>query len=139
MIIFLRRKTFSSEKFYYLDEITSTIIESGIDHFEINSFDKKENKKISVLFQLLPITPKYTNQINIVGNSRTFDRVIEELTIVEGDAVYATQIDILRKKLLSLNLFKTVNIKEENIYNENINLIIEAKKSKLVLLTQVFH
>jgi len=125
-------KTFSSEKILLLkDEITSTIIESGIDHFEINSFDKKENKKISVLFQLLPITPKYTNQINIVGNSRTFDSVIRrELTIVEGDAVYANQIDSLRKKLLSLNLFKTVKIKEEIIDNENINLIIEVEEKQ---------
>ena len=57
---------------------------------KLNLFEKKENNNnIDILFQILPIKPKYTNQINIVGNSRTFDYVIRrELEIVEGDAIY---------------------------------------------------
>ena len=54
-------------------------------------------------FKFYSIKPKYTNQINIVGNSRTFDYVIRrELEIVEGDAIYENQIKKIRDKLISL-------------------------------------
>ena len=50
------------------------------------------------------LSVKYTNQINVVGNSRTLDHVIRrELEIVEGDAIYDSQIEIIRDKLISLN------------------------------------
>ena len=97
------------------NEISSIVFDNGIDFFEIKTFEKKENNNnIDVLFQILPITPIYTNQINIVGNSRTFDYVIRrELEIVEGDAIYESQIENIRDKLISLNLFETVNLKKE--------------------------
>ena len=80
----------------------------------------------------LPINPKYTNQINIVGNSRTFDHVIRrELEIVEGDAIYESQIKNIRDKLISLNLFESVNIKKRKIIDDNkINLIIEVEEKQ---------
>ena len=37
-----------------------------------------------------------------------------ELEIVEGDAIYESQIKSIRDKLISLNLFKTVNLKKKN-------------------------
>ena len=123
---------FSPEKIKNLEKIITTIIfENGLEFFEINAFEKKENKKVDILFQILPILPKYTKQINIVGNSRTFDNVIRrELEIVEGDAVYETQIESIRDKLISLNLFETVNIKQEQLDENTINLIIDVKEKQ---------
>ncbi len=112
--------------------ISSIVFDSGIDFFEIRSYEKKEqNNKVNVLFQILPILPKYTNQINIIGNSRTFDHVIRrELEIVEGDAIYDSQIETIRDKLVSLNLFKSVNLQKEEIDDNKINLIIEVQEKQ---------
>ena len=102
--MFLLNQTFFSiEKIQEFEkEISSIIINRGLDYFEINLFEKKVNNNIEVLFQVNSITPKYTNQININGNSRTFDYVIRrELDIVEGDAIYQNQIQKIRDKLIS--------------------------------------
>ncbi len=125
-------KTYSIDKINDLKkEITSIVIENGIDFFEINSFEKKESTKIDILFQILPIAPKYTNQINIIGNSRTFDNVIRrELEIVEGDAIYETQIQTIRDKLVSLNLFESVDIKQKFVDENKIDLIIEVEEKQ---------
>ncbi len=126
-------ETFSIKNINNLEKNISTIVlNSGIDFFEIQTFEKKENNnKVNVLFQILPITPTYTNQINIVGNSRTFDHVIRrELEIVEGDAIYESQIETIRDKLISLNLFKSVNLIKEEIDDNKINLIIEVEEKQ---------
>ena len=112
--------------------VSSIILESGIDYFEIQIYEKKENNnKVTVLFEILPIIPKYTNQINIVGNSRTLDHVIRrELEIIEGDAIYESQIENIRDKLISLNLFESVNLKKEEVDDDKINLIIEVEEKQ---------
>ena len=113
------------------NNISSIIINNQIEFFEINSLEKVNNNKIDILFQILPIKPKYTNQINIVGNYRTSDYVIRrELEIVEGDAFYDNQVDKIRNKLISLNLFENINIKEEKVDNNKVNLIIEVEEKQ---------
>ena len=47
--------------------------ESGIEFFEINYLDNVDNFDVHILLEIDPIKPKYVKQINIVGNSRTFD------------------------------------------------------------------
>ena len=126
-------KIFSISKVNNLEKnLSSIVLDSGIDFFEIETYEKKENnKEVTVLFKILPIVPKYTNQINIVGNSRTFDHVIRrELEIVEGDALYDSQIQTIRDKLVSLNLFESVNLKKEEIDENKINLIIEVEEKQ---------
>ena len=115
----------------FKNEITSLLINNNIDFFEINSFEKKEDNKIEILFQILPIKPKYTKQINIIGNTRTFDNVIRrEINIIEGDALYKNQINKLKQKLISLNLFESVNLKEEIIDENYVNLIVEVEEKQ---------
>ena len=131
-LFLLNQNFFSIEKIQELErEISSTIINNGIDYFEINLFEKKENKSIEVLFQINSITPKYTNQINIVGNSRTLDYVIRrELDIIEGDPIFQNQIPKIREKLTSLNLFESVTIKEEVYEDDKVDLIIEVEEKQ---------
>ena len=123
---------FSIEKIQELEkEISSIIINNGLDYFEINLYEKKENKSIGVLFQVNSITPKYTNQINIVGNSRTLDYVIRrELNIIEGDPIFQNQILKIREKLTSLNLFESVTVKEEVYDDDKVDLIIEVEEKQ---------
>ena len=113
------------------DNISSIILGGEIEFFEILVFDKIERNNVDVLFKISSVEPKYTNQINIIGNSRTFDYVIRrELPIVEGDAVYQNQIQNIRDKLISLNLFESVNVKEQIVDDKNINLIIEVEEKQ---------
>ena len=123
---------FSIEKVQVLkNKISKIIIESGIDFFEINSYEKIINNEIELNFKIMSISPKYANQINIIGNYRTFDYVIRrELEIVEGDAIYTAQIKNIRNKLVSLNLFESVKVKEENIDDDKVNLIIEIEEKQ---------
>ena len=112
-------------------EISSIIIEDGIDFIEISSFDKIQDQNIDILFKIDQVIPKYTNQINIIGNNRTFDYVIRrELKVSEGDAIYKNQIQTIRDNLVSLNLFETVNIKEEIVDDNLINLVIEVEEKQ---------
>ena len=131
--MFLSNQTFFSiEKIEEFEkEISSIIINNGLDYFEINLFEKKENKSIGVLFQVNSIKPKYTNQINIIGNSRTLDYVIRrELDIIEGDPIFKNQIPKIREKLTSLNLFESVIVKEEVYDDDTVDLIIEVEEKQ---------
>ncbi len=112
-------------------EISKEILSTGIDFFEIKTLEKKENTSISVLFEITSLEPKYTNQINIYGNSRTFDRVIRrELDIVEGDAIHKTQIQTIQRKLNKLNIFKSVEIIEKELENNLVNLEINVEEKQ---------
>jgi len=112
-------------------EISKEILSTGIDFFEIKTLEKKENISISVLFEITSLEPKYTNQINIYGNSRTFDSVIRrELDIVEGDAIHKTQIQTIQRKLNKLNIFKSVEIIEKDLENNLVNLEINVEEKQ---------
>ena len=125
-------KAFSVQQIVSLkNNLSSLILNSGFEFFEIKTFDKIENTNVDIIFQVHPILPKYTNQINIIGNYRTLDYVIRrEIEIVEGDAIYETQIQNIKDKLSSLNLFQSINIKEEILDDNNINLIIEVEEKQ---------
>ena len=112
-------------------EISELIIQSGIDFFEISMLEKKDNNNVSILINIKSIEPLYVNQINIYGNSRTFDYVVRrELLITEGDAVHKSQIAEINKKLQSLRLFKSVKVKEKNIENNLVNIEIEVEEQQ---------
>ncbi len=125
-------KIFSIEDLQQLEnKISSIIIDNDIEFFEINTLDNIKNRKIDIIFDVSPISPKYTKQINIVGNYRTYDYVIRrELDIIEGDSIYKNQIIQIQKKLKSLNLFESVLVREELLDNNNINLIIEVEEKQ---------
>ncbi len=124
--------TFSIQKIQeFKNTISSMIIDEGIDFFEINTIDTVTDNNIDILFKITQINPRYTKQINIEGNNRTFDYVIRrELEIVEGDAIYENQIQNIRNKLISLNLFESVNVREEIIDDSTSNLIIEVNEKQ---------
>ena len=125
-------ESYSFDKINKLNKIlTDYIIQNGAEFFEIDSLEKIEDNKVSVLYNLKNITPKYTNQINIYGNTRTIDKVIRrELELIEGDAIYGSQIDRIQKKLNSLNLFKSVTIEEKDLTNNLVDIEITVEESQ---------
>ncbi len=112
-------------------EIADLINKKGIKYFEIKTLEKKDETTINVLFNILPVEPKYANQINIYGNSRTLEKVIRrELEISEGDAIYLSQIKKMQNKLNSLNLFKSVEIIEKELSNNLVDLEINVEETQ---------
>ena len=115
-------ENFSFSKVLDLEKsISDIILNNGIELFEITVSDKKDDKKINILYNILSIKPRYANQINIYGNSRTFDNVIRrEIEIAEGDVINKSQLQRIQNKLNSLRLFKSVKI-VENELSENLS------------------
>ena len=53
-----------------------------------------------------------------------------ELEIIEGDAIYASQIESIRDKLNSLRLFESVRVSEQYVDENSVNLIIEVEEKQ---------
>lgn len=74
----------------------------------------RENKTIDVSFKVQEGPRVYVERINIVGNTRTLDRVIRrEIRLAEGDAFNRVLIDRSRARIRGLGFFKKVEITEE--------------------------
>ena len=97
------------------------------------SFDLKKlsSNELQVSYTVNEVaTKKLINNIVIVGNNITEEKVIRNnLYFSEGDVYSEYNIRNSRDKLRSLNFFKNVNIKTENIANsENLNIIISMNE-----------
>ena len=72
-----------------------------------------ETRKVNITFAIDEGPRVYIERIDIVGNTRTLDRVIRrELRISEGDAFNRVLLDQSRNRIRSLGFFKDVEIKE---------------------------
>ncbi len=127
-----KSKTYSVDTINNISsEISDTLIADGLEFFEIQISEIEENQLINYDFNIIQVEPKYTYQINIYGNTRTFDRVIRrELEISEGDAIYKSHIDRIQKKIRSLRLFDSVEIKEKIVDDKLVNLEIYVEEKQ---------
>ena len=127
-----KSKTYSIDTINNISaEISDTLIADGLEFFEIQISEIEENQLINFDFNIIQVEPKYTYQINIYGNTRTFDRVIRrELEISEGDAIYKSYIDRIQKKIRSLRLFDSVEIKEKIVDDKLVNLEIYVEEKQ---------
>lgn len=113
----------------YLDNIndllTEFLFDSGIIFFDIQILDKIIGSKVDILFKIVSTDPKYVDQINIYGNTRTLDKVIRrEITFSEGDAINSDLIKDSKRNIDNLRIFKTVEIKEVDKINDQVDIDI---------------
>ena len=74
----------------------------------------KETRTVDVVFKIEPGARVYIERINIVGNTRTLDKVIRrEIRLVEGDAFNRVLVNRSRSRIRGLGFFKKVEITEE--------------------------
>jgi len=74
----------------------------------------KEDRTVDVVFKMEEGPRVYVERINIVGNTRTLDKVIRrEVRLVEGDAFNRVLINRSRSRIRGLGYFKKVEINEE--------------------------
>ena len=128
----LIKKPFNQSVLEDLETSIADIFENnGHNFFEIKTLKKIENEFVDIRFQILPTKPKYLNQINIVGNYRTLEKVIRrEISLAEGDPISNNNIKVINKKLQRLNFFNSVNIEEDYLEDDKINLDIEVEEKQ---------
>ena len=97
---------------------------------EIKSLEKIDgNSRYPI--KILPVEPKYVNQINIYGNSRTYDNVIRrEISVSEGDPINSLKINEIKDKLRSLNLFNKVEIEQKNINEDEVDISLNVEEKQ---------
>jgi outer membrane protein insertion porin family len=123
---------YNSEKIDEIEYDISEILENlGIQYFKITAFEKIQNYKADILFEISPTEPVYVNQINISGNDRTYDYVFRrELELSEGDPINSSKIKNISRQLNNLNFIGSAKVEttiDEN--SQNIDIIVEETQT----------
>ena len=120
---------------FYEDVLTLTDIyqDMGYAFAEIaptTSIDDN-NHIVNATFNIAKNQEVYFNRVNIVGNTRTRDKVVRrELTFAEGDRFSITNIKDSKKKLKNTTYFKDTDfkiLKTDDPKKVNVDLSIEEK------------
>ncbi len=98
------------------------------------SLDKDELNKVINLEMIVNEGPRvYIENINIINNTRTVDRVIRrEIDLSEGDAYNKYTVEYSKNSIMALNFFSDVNIEElktDNPDRLNLDITVEEKNT----------
>ena len=112
-----------------INRISESLYKNAQFFFEIDVLEKEDENNIDIKFVILDTEPRYVNNINIFGNTRTKEKVIRrEMTFVEGDPFNEIEISNSKRKLQNLGFFKTVEINDDKLDNEvDINITVDEK------------
>ncbi len=124
---------------YNIDEVEETmtalrgaVADYGYAFISVEPIPKKdsENHTIDLNFKIQKTNRIYINSINILGNVRTFDSVIEQLLPMRpGDPFSLQTIEEGRQNLLRTRYFKEVQIVPSRIADANMmNLDIKVEE-----------
>ena len=108
-------------------DISIILENSGIQYYKIKTYEKISNYKADIIIDISPTEIFYLNQINLSGNTRTYDYVIRrEIQIAEGDPVNDSKVKQIKKNLSRLPFIGKVDIQttevSDNLKNIDINL-----------------
>tara|TARA_Y100000768_G_scaffold357798_1_gene313137 strand:- start:3971 stop:6217 length:2247 start_codon:yes stop_codon:yes gene_type:complete len=104
----------------------------GYSFIEINPFfrENSKDKTINIEIDINEGPRVYVNSINIIGNTRTLDRVIRrEMGLSEGDAYNKFTMDYSKGSIRALDFFSKVEITDEKSnFSDKVNLIVEVEE-----------
>ena len=108
-------------------EISSILDSSGIQHYKLSTFEKFLENDAQILIEISPTKIIYVNQINLYGNTRTYDFVIRrELNISEGDPINDSKIKEMKRNLSRLPFIGKIDVStievDEDTKNIDINI-----------------
>ncbi len=114
--------TYSERDWYNADEVENTInkLTDAVGNLGYAFVDirpridrDRENKTISVTYEINEGPRVYVERIDIRGNSRTEDKVIRrEFRLVEGDAYNAAKLNRSRQRIRNLQFFKNIDVRQ---------------------------
>ena len=137
--LFIEKNQTNINDIFYYDklnkiefEIAEILENSGIQYFKITPFEKINNYKVDVLFEISQTKPLYVNQINISGNERTYDYVFRrELNLSEGDPINDTKIKNIKRQLNNLKFIGSAKVETTalDVNSKNIDIIVEETQT----------
>ncbi|MDR2770145.1 MAG: outer membrane protein assembly factor BamA [Rickettsiales bacterium] len=115
---------------YNIDEVEATIsglrskvAEYGYAFINVEIIPNKRDADlaIDIVFDIQKTNRMYINDINILGNVRTFDSVIEQLTNIRaGDPFSLNEIEGARQRLMRTQYFKNADMVPSRIPDTNL-------------------
>ncbi|HOY47032.1 MAG TPA: outer membrane protein assembly factor BamA [Alphaproteobacteria bacterium] len=129
----------SQGDFYNVDKVDETVsalrsavAEHGYAFINVNTIPEKhnDNRTIDLEFSIQKTNRVYLNSINILGNVRTFDGVIEHLLPMrEGDPFSLQTIEQGRQQMMRTRYFKDVQMVPTRIEGQNLmNLDVKVEE-----------
>ena len=122
--------TMEEEDTYNIDEIETTIslLRAKVAEYgyafinvDVNPTKNDQARTIDIIFDIKKTNRMYINNINILGNVRTFDSVIEQLLEIRaGDPFSLNEVDSARQRLMRSRFFKDVNMVPSRIPDSNL-------------------
>lgn len=97
-----------------VEKLTLAVAEQGFAFARVRprATPDQANKTISIVYQIDEGPRVYIERLDIIGNTRTKDFVIRrEFRLAEGDAYNPLLVDRAKKRLQSLGLFKSADVK----------------------------
>ena len=121
-----------------VEKLTLAVAEQGFAFARVRPRATPDtvNKTISIAYQIDEGPRVYIERLDIIGNTRTKDYVIRrEFRLVEGDAFNPLLVDRAKKRLQSLGLFKSVDVKRKpGSTSDRVNLevvVVEQSTGEL--------
>ncbi len=115
-----------------VDEITDRVGELGYAFVDIRprTLRDRENREVHVVFQIAEAPRVFIERINIVGNTRTLDRVIRrEFRLVEGDAFNTAKLQRTETRIDNLGFFEEVELRNRPGSRPDLTVIeVEVKE-----------
>tara|TARA_B100002019_G_C21268039_1_gene600503 strand:- start:1117 stop:3378 length:2262 start_codon:yes stop_codon:yes gene_type:complete len=115
-----------------IEQIKNIAELSGYTFIEISPRVSADNdsKLVNIVLEINEGPRVYVNEINIVGNTRTVDRVIRrEFSLTEGDAYNKFAINYSKDSIRALSFFSEVDVKETRTkFPDKINLEISVEE-----------
>ncbi|MBO6466268.1 MAG: outer membrane protein assembly factor BamA [Pelagibacteraceae bacterium] len=129
-------KNISKKNFYNeskINKLTNIIsdylYDIGLIFFEIQVLENIEDTNVDILYKIIEVQPKYVDQINIFGNTRTIEKVIRrEITVAEGDAINSDKIRTSNNNLKRLDIFRNVSIEEKSGKDNYVDLDVNVEE-----------
>lgn len=117
-----------------VDNITTELAKEGFAFVDVKPMITKNDKlKLVDVDFVIEESPRiYVGEIKIIGNTRTYDKIIRrELRLEEGDPFSLTKFNRSIQRINNLGYFEKVDVRKEMGDQPNkLNIIIEVEEKK---------
>ena len=112
--------------------IRTQVADKGYAFAEVK-FDLIKNekeKKVDIVYNIIPGKKVYINDVKISGNNKTLDRVIRrDVYLAPGDLYNLTDFKDSTKKLKRSRFFEDVQIEEKRISDDKLDIIVKVTEA----------
>ncbi len=115
------------------DKMTERLNNKGYAFVSIKAVPHKNlaTKTVDISFEIKETRKVYINRMEIAGNSRTMDYVIErEFRVKEQDAFDLSKVNRSRQRLMRMGYFKNVDVRTQKVVgvNDRLNLLTTVEE-----------